>query len=279
MITDDEAECCVSARGRSPSTWLRPRAWPIRAELVRRAGQSTSSGVRSLAGNIIVREMGKPIEQALGEVDFCGESTGCTPTTPRSSLMDERMALLGGERHQPSCAGAPWVRCSESCRGTSTTRWRVSPPPNLADRRHYPGQTRARSARSRPAALHTIFDDAVPPRARTMRSRDGRPDRGGDRRPAHPGVLLDGPSGPGPRSPTSLGALSRRSCSRWSAKISSSCWNGPTWTRRSRTPWRPVLTTGSVVVRGQRLDRGRRSAPALPRQVHRGDDRDEVRSP
>ena len=31
-----------------------------------------------------MREMGKPIEQALGEVDFAATSTGTTPTTPRS---------------------------------------------------------------------------------------------------------------------------------------------------------------------------------------------------
>ncbi len=40
------------------------------AQLVRRVGELHEERREQLA-EIIVREMGKPIEQALGEVDFC----------------------------------------------------------------------------------------------------------------------------------------------------------------------------------------------------------------
>ena len=41
--------------------------------------------------------MGKPIEQALGEVDFAPRSTSTTPTTPPTLLADEPIELLEGE--------------------------------------------------------------------------------------------------------------------------------------------------------------------------------------
>ena len=53
-----------------------------RAALVRRVGELHLERRQELA-EIIVREMGKPIEQALGEVDFCGDIYGFYATTPR----------------------------------------------------------------------------------------------------------------------------------------------------------------------------------------------------
>ena len=53
-----------------------------RAAMVRRVGELHTERREELA-EIIVREMGKPIEQALGEVDFCQRSTTTTPTTLR----------------------------------------------------------------------------------------------------------------------------------------------------------------------------------------------------
>ena len=39
---------------------------------------------------IAVKEMGKPMEQALGEVDFCVDIYGSTPRGPRSSWRTSR---------------------------------------------------------------------------------------------------------------------------------------------------------------------------------------------
>ncbi len=44
-----------------------------------------------------MREMGKPIEQALGEVDFCGDIYGFYADNAEELMADEPIKLLGGE--------------------------------------------------------------------------------------------------------------------------------------------------------------------------------------
>jgi succinate-semialdehyde dehydrogenase / glutarate-semialdehyde dehydrogenase len=78
------------------------RAWPAsstvaeRAALVRRVGELHSERRRQLA-EIVVREMGKPIEQALMEVDFSGEIYGFYADSAEALMADEPIELLGGE--------------------------------------------------------------------------------------------------------------------------------------------------------------------------------------
>ena len=52
---------------------------------------------RERLGEIIVREMGKPIEQALGEVDFCGDIYGFYADNAPKLLADEPIELLDGD--------------------------------------------------------------------------------------------------------------------------------------------------------------------------------------
>ena len=52
---------------------------------------------RERLGEIIVREMGKPIEQALGEVDFCGDIYGFYADNALKLLADEPIELLDGD--------------------------------------------------------------------------------------------------------------------------------------------------------------------------------------
>ena len=102
-----------------------------RADLSARVGELHTER-RERLGEIIVREMGKPIEQAMGEVDFSAEiyefyadnaASRCSPTSRSSSP---------AARARRSCAAARSACCSASCRGTTpTTRWRASPGPNL----------------------------------------------------------------------------------------------------------------------------------------------------
>jgi succinate-semialdehyde dehydrogenase/glutarate-semialdehyde dehydrogenase len=88
-----------SAIGRADDAY---RAWAAgstvaeRAELVRAVGKL--HGERSqVLGEIIVREMGKPIEQAVGEVEFAGAIYEFYADNAESLMADEPIQLLGGE--------------------------------------------------------------------------------------------------------------------------------------------------------------------------------------
>ncbi len=67
-----------------------------RAALLRRVGELHSERRRELA-EIVVREIGKPIEQALAEVDFTAEIYGYYADHAESLLADEPIELLDGE--------------------------------------------------------------------------------------------------------------------------------------------------------------------------------------
>ena len=67
-----------------------------RAELVRAVGRLHVERSQAL-GEIIVREMGKPIEQAVGEVEFAGAIYDFYAENAESLMADEPIELLGGE--------------------------------------------------------------------------------------------------------------------------------------------------------------------------------------
>ncbi|HEY2258259.1 MAG TPA: NAD-dependent succinate-semialdehyde dehydrogenase [Solirubrobacteraceae bacterium] len=67
-----------------------------RAGLLRRVGELHAEQRERLA-EIIVREMGKPIEQALAEVDFCVDIYGYYADNGPKLLADEPIELLAGE--------------------------------------------------------------------------------------------------------------------------------------------------------------------------------------
>ena len=67
-----------------------------RAALVRRVGELHSERRQEL-GEIIVREMGKPIEQALGEVDFAAAIYEYYADNAEKLMADEPIELLDGE--------------------------------------------------------------------------------------------------------------------------------------------------------------------------------------
>ena len=102
-----------------------------RATLIRRVGELHSERREEL-GQIIVREMGKPIEQALGEVDFCQAIYDYYADNAEALLADEPITLLDGEGlgdHPPqplrSAARNHAVELSR------TTRWHAFSGPNL----------------------------------------------------------------------------------------------------------------------------------------------------
>src|SRR3954451_10408851 len=67
-----------------------------RAEKIKRVGELHLERRETLAA-IAVREMGKPMEQALGEVDFCADIYSYYADNAEDFLKDEPISLLAGE--------------------------------------------------------------------------------------------------------------------------------------------------------------------------------------
>ena len=95
-IGDDELRAAIDRAEEASRTWSRSSTVAERAALVRKVGELHSERRQQLA-EIIVREMGKPIEQALMEVDFAGEIYGFYADNAEDLMADEPIELLGGE--------------------------------------------------------------------------------------------------------------------------------------------------------------------------------------
>jgi succinate-semialdehyde dehydrogenase/glutarate-semialdehyde dehydrogenase len=95
-IGDAELREAIDRADEASRTWSRSSTVSERAALVRRAGELHGERRQELA-EIIVREMGKPIEQALMEVDFAGEIYGYYADNAEKLMADEPIELLGGE--------------------------------------------------------------------------------------------------------------------------------------------------------------------------------------
>jgi len=95
-IGDDELRAAIERADRAARTWPGSSTVAERAALVRRAGELHGERRRQLA-EIIVREMGKPIEQALAEVDFTAEIYGFYADNAEGLLADEPIELQDGE--------------------------------------------------------------------------------------------------------------------------------------------------------------------------------------
>ena len=95
-ITDDELEKAIALAYSTHQNWLRSSTVEERAKLVGRVGELHSERREQLA-EITVREMGKPMEQALGEVDFCADIYGFYAENGPDLMKDEPIKLLAGE--------------------------------------------------------------------------------------------------------------------------------------------------------------------------------------
>ncbi len=95
-ISDAELRDAIGRADAAYRAWAAGSTVAERAELVRAVGKL--HGERSQAlGEIIVREMGKPIEQAVGEVEFAGAIYEFYADNAESLMADEPIQLLGGE--------------------------------------------------------------------------------------------------------------------------------------------------------------------------------------
>jgi succinate-semialdehyde dehydrogenase/glutarate-semialdehyde dehydrogenase len=95
-ITDAELDAAITAADEAYRTWSKSTSVEERAALVRRVGELHVERRQELA-EIVVREMGKPIEQALGEVDFAGAIYEYYADHAADFLKDEQVQLLAGE--------------------------------------------------------------------------------------------------------------------------------------------------------------------------------------
>ncbi|HWN73355.1 MAG TPA: aldehyde dehydrogenase family protein, partial [Solirubrobacterales bacterium] len=95
-IGDDELRAAIDRCDQASKSWPSSTTVAERAALVRKVGELHSERRQQLA-EIIVREMGKPIEQALMEVDFAGEIYGFYADNAEDLMADEPIKLLGGE--------------------------------------------------------------------------------------------------------------------------------------------------------------------------------------
>ncbi|HYP48299.1 MAG TPA: NAD-dependent succinate-semialdehyde dehydrogenase, partial [Thermoleophilaceae bacterium] len=95
-ITDAELDAAMGRADEAHRTWSSSTTVQERAALVRRVGELHAEHGRRLA-EIIVREMGKPIAQALAEVDFCTDIYGFYADNAEDLMADEPIKLLAGD--------------------------------------------------------------------------------------------------------------------------------------------------------------------------------------
>ena len=95
-ISDGDLRAAIDRSDAAYRGWSGSSSVAERAALVRKVGELHHERRQQLA-EIIVREMGKPIEQALMEVDFAGEIYGYYADNAEQLMADEKIDLLGGE--------------------------------------------------------------------------------------------------------------------------------------------------------------------------------------
>ena len=95
-ISDADLDAAVGRAHAAHPGWGRGTSVEDRAAVIRRVGELHTERRDELAA-IIGREMGKPVEQALGEVDFSAEIYGYYADRAAQFLADEPIELLDGE--------------------------------------------------------------------------------------------------------------------------------------------------------------------------------------
>jgi succinate-semialdehyde dehydrogenase/glutarate-semialdehyde dehydrogenase len=95
-ISDDQLDAAIGRADAAHGEWGRSSSVADRAEILRAVGRLHTERRDSLA-QIIVREMGKPIEQALGEIDFCVAIYDFYADNAEKLLADEPIDLLEGD--------------------------------------------------------------------------------------------------------------------------------------------------------------------------------------
>jgi succinate-semialdehyde dehydrogenase/glutarate-semialdehyde dehydrogenase len=93
--TDEEVRAAVASAHAAHGSWGRTTTVSERAALVRRVSELHAERTEELA-DLIVREMGKPREEAVGEVEFSSAIYGYYADNAEKFLADEPIELLDG---------------------------------------------------------------------------------------------------------------------------------------------------------------------------------------
>ena len=94
--TDDQIEAAVSAASTAFKEWSKSTTVAQRAELIRKVAALHNERKDELAA-IIQREMGKPLDQSVGEVEFSASIYEFYADNAEKFLADEPIDLLDGE--------------------------------------------------------------------------------------------------------------------------------------------------------------------------------------
>jgi succinate-semialdehyde dehydrogenase/glutarate-semialdehyde dehydrogenase len=95
-IGDADLDAAIGRADAAYRSWTGSSTVAERAALIRRVGELHGERREKLA-EIVVREMGKPVEQALGEVDFAAEIYAYYADSAEALMADEPIELLDGE--------------------------------------------------------------------------------------------------------------------------------------------------------------------------------------
>ena len=95
-ISDGDLRATIDRSDSAYKSWSKSSTAAERAALVHRVGDLHKERSTELA-EIIVREMGKPMEQAVGEVEFAGDIYNFYADNAEGLMADEPIELLGGE--------------------------------------------------------------------------------------------------------------------------------------------------------------------------------------
>ncbi|HEY9477426.1 MAG TPA: aldehyde dehydrogenase family protein, partial [Microbacteriaceae bacterium] len=95
-ISDAALDDAIAAADQAHRTWSRSSTVAERAALIGRVSELHTERRERLA-EIIVREMGKPVEQALAEVDFSADIYKYYADNAEALMRDEPITLLAGE--------------------------------------------------------------------------------------------------------------------------------------------------------------------------------------
>ncbi|ART67522.1 succinate-semialdehyde dehydrogenase [Mycobacterium dioxanotrophicus] len=94
--TQAEIEAAIDAAAKTSRTWSRTSTVAERAALLGKVAKLHEERREQLA-TVINREMGKPMDQSLGEVDFCAAIYQYYADNAEKFLADEEITLLDGE--------------------------------------------------------------------------------------------------------------------------------------------------------------------------------------
>jgi succinate-semialdehyde dehydrogenase/glutarate-semialdehyde dehydrogenase len=95
-ISDDDLKAAIGRAADAHAGWSKGKTVEDRAAIIQRVADLHNERKQQL-GEIIVREMGKPIEQAVGEVEFSAAIYEYYANNAADLLKDEPIELLDGE--------------------------------------------------------------------------------------------------------------------------------------------------------------------------------------